>query len=91
MKRKDENLEKNISRLVRLASDSNEPSEAFSKSLIGDALSELAKSGKGREQKGRHKFTKAKWPKILAYAASIIVVCGVVIALTMPPLRKFVD
>ena len=91
MKPKDENLEKNISRLVRLASDSNEPSEAFSKSLINDALSELAKSGEGRQREGRHKLTKAKWPKILAYAASIIVVCGVVIALTMPPLRKTGD
>jgi len=88
MKRKDENLEKNISRLVKLTGDSNEPSEAFSESLVDEALSELAKSGEGRQREGRHKFTKIRWPRILAYAASIIVVCGVVIALTMPP-QKF--
>jgi len=85
MKRKDKNLEKNISRLVKLTGDSNEPSEAFSKSLINDALSELAKSGKGRQRERRHKFTKIRWPRILAYAASILIVCGIVIALTMPP------
>jgi len=91
MKRKDENLEKNISRLVKLTGDSNEPSEAFSESLVDEALSELTKSSKDRQREGRHKLTKTKWPKILAYAASIIVVCGVVIALTMPPLRKTGD
>ena len=88
MKRKDKNLEKNISRLVKLTGDSNEPSEAFSKSLTNEALSKLAKSNKARQQDGKHKLTKTKWPRILAYAASILIVCSIVIALTMPRLQK---
>ena len=91
MKRENNNLGKNISRLVKLAGDPNEPSQTFSESLIDNALSELDKSGKGPEREGRYKFTKAKWPKILAYAASIIIICGVVIALTMPTLQKTGD
>ncbi|HEW79033.1 MAG TPA: DUF4139 domain-containing protein [Phycisphaerales bacterium] len=41
MKPKENNLEKNISRLVKLAGDSSKPGKAFSDSLTNDALSEL--------------------------------------------------
>jgi len=89
MKSKENNLEKNILRLVKLAGDSNEPSEAFADSVVKNALDEL--KGVGRKREGNDKFVKVKWPKIFAYAASIIIVSGVVIALTVPPpafLRK---
>jgi len=84
MKSKDNNLEKNISRLVRLTGDSDKPSKAFTDSLVDEALNKLGGAGRKREEKD--KTMKVK--KILAYAASIIVVCGVVIALTMPKLAR---
>ena len=87
MKSKENNLEKNISRLVKLAGDSNTPSEAFADSVVKDALDELKGSKAGRKREGNGKFTKVKWLKIFAYAASIIIVSGVVIALTIPRLK----
>ncbi|MHC4888151.1 MAG: vWA domain-containing protein, partial [Planctomycetota bacterium] len=87
MKSKENNLEKNISRLVKLTSDSNEPSEAFADSVVKNALDELKGTKAGRKREGNDKFIKAGWPKIFAYAASIIIVCGVVVALTVPGLK----
>ena len=88
MKRKGNNLEKNISRLVKLAGDSNKPSEAFTDSLAENALGELKQTAAGRKREEKDKFMKTKWPKIFAYAASIIIVCGVAIALTVPKLAR---
>ena len=87
MKSKENNLEKNISRLVKLAGDSNEPSKAFGDSVMKNALDEIKGTKTGRKREGNGKFTKVGWPKIFAYAASIIIVSGVVIALTMPKLK----
>ena len=41
MKSENNNLEKNISRLVKLAGDSNQPNKAFTDSLINRAIDEL--------------------------------------------------
>jgi Ca-activated chloride channel family protein len=87
MKSKENNLEKNIARLVKLTGDSNKPSEAFADSVVKDALDELKGAKAGRKREGNGKFTKVKWPKIFAYAASIIIVSGVVVALTVPRLK----
>ncbi len=87
MKSKENNLEKNISRLVKLAGDSNEPSGAFADSVMKDALDELKGTKAGPKREGNGRFTKVGWPKIFAYAASIIIVSGVVIALTVPGLK----
>ncbi|HUT29982.1 MAG TPA: von Willebrand factor type A domain-containing protein [Sedimentisphaerales bacterium] len=88
MKRKDNKLEQNISRLVKLTGDRDRPSKEFTDALTNDALADLAKSGKGRM--GHRKVTpvKIKWLRILAYAAVIMVLCGVVISLTVPSLNK---
>jgi Ca-activated chloride channel family protein len=80
MKPEENNLEKNISRLVKLADDSNQPNKAFTDSLINQAIAELSqKAGKtSRERKSTIMTAK----RIFAYAAAIIVVCGILIAIT---------
>ncbi|NIA17251.1 MAG: DUF3520 domain-containing protein [Planctomycetes bacterium] len=86
MKPKENNLEKNISRLVKLAGNSNKPGKVFTDSLIDSAVNEL--SGTAQTREGKDTTMKVNWKKILAYAASIIIVCGVVVALTMPHLNR---
>jgi len=88
MKPEENNLEKNISRLVKLTGDSSNPSKAFADSLIDNALGELKKSATDQKREERNKPMKTKWVKIFAYAASILIVCSVVIALTIPSLNR---
>lgn len=83
MKDKDRNLEKNISRLVNQVGDSDTPNKAFTNSLIDEALGEL-KQPVGRQRDRRSTIMKVK--KIFAYAASILIVCGILLALMMPKL-----
>jgi Ca-activated chloride channel family protein len=85
---KSKNLKKNISRLVKVTGDSNQPSEAFSNCLIDSALDELARSGKGQKRERKDESMKVKWSRILAYAAVIIIGCGVTLSLVMPSLNK---
>jgi len=75
MKSKENNLEKNISRLVKLASDSNEPGKAFADSVVKNALDEL--KGTKAEREGNDKFVKVKWKRTLSWAAVVLVVCGI--------------
>ncbi|MDH4238681.1 MAG: von Willebrand factor type A domain-containing protein, partial [Phycisphaerae bacterium] len=63
-------------------------SGAFLDSVMEDALDELKTLGAGAKRERREKSTKSKWPRIFAYAASIIIVCGVVIGLTIPKLQR---
>jgi Leucine-rich repeat (LRR) protein/HEAT repeat protein len=86
MKRKHNNLEQNISRLVKLTGDPDNPSKEFTESLTKNALSELAMPGKGRTRDRDDKSVKIKWSRILAYAAVIIIVCGAMIFLRLPNL-----
>jgi Ca-activated chloride channel family protein len=86
MKSENDNLEKNISRLVKLAGDSNQPNKAFTDSLINQAIDELTqKAGKTTRER---KSTIMTAKKIFAYAASILIVCGVLIAVILPSLEK---
>ncbi len=82
MKKKDNNLEKNISRLVKLTADSDKPSEAFTESLIDEALQELEHGGQGRTREGRTIDMKVTF-KTLGWAAVILVACGVVFSIVM--------
>lgn len=75
MKPKENNLEKNISRLVKLAGDADKPSEAFADSVVKNALDEL--KGAGRTREGGDKFIGIKWKRTLPWAAVILVVCGI--------------
>ncbi|MBN1392683.1 MAG: von Willebrand factor type A domain-containing protein [Sedimentisphaerales bacterium] len=85
MKNKDNNLEKNISRLVKQVGDSDTPSKAFTNFLIDDALGEL-KQPVSRQRDRRS--TVMKVTKIFAYAAAILIVSGILLALIMPLSRS---
>lgn len=87
MKKKDNNLEKNISRLVKLTADSDKPSEAFTESLIDEALQELEGCGQGRTREGRTIDMKVTF-KTLGWAAVILVACGVVFSIVVSSLQK---
>ncbi|MCJ7728420.1 MAG: von Willebrand factor type A domain-containing protein, partial [Sedimentisphaerales bacterium] len=86
MKSENNNLEKNISRLVKLAGDSNQPNKAFTDSLINRTIDELTQKAGPATRERKSMIMTAK--KIFAYAASILVVCGVLIALMTPKLQK---
>ncbi len=49
MTSKENNLEKNISRLVKLTGDTDKPSRTFSDSLVEKALGELKQAGTSRK------------------------------------------
>ncbi len=87
MNDENENLEKNISRLVKLAGDSNQPNKAFTDSLINKAIDELSQPATARERKSKT-MTANKRLKIFAYAASFLLVCGVLAAVMMPSFYK---
>ncbi|MHC4131873.1 MAG: DUF4139 domain-containing protein [Planctomycetota bacterium] len=72
MKDKENNLEKNISRLVKLGRDPDKPSEKYSKELIDSAIQELKKPTK---VKGRG-FRIPVW---LGAAAAAIIIVGAIL------------
>ena len=82
MKPENNNLENNISRLVKLAGDSTQPNKAFTDSLIIKAIDELSQPDATRERKSKF-MTSKNALKIFAYAASILLVCGVLVAVVM--------
>ncbi|MGD9109621.1 MAG: von Willebrand factor type A domain-containing protein, partial [Phycisphaerales bacterium] len=86
MKRKDEQFEKNISRLVKLAGDSDKPSEAFQKSLTDETLKELKQHGTGQQRGRRDTIMTAK--RILTLAASVVIVAGVLAVILTPHLAR---
>ncbi|MHC4739803.1 MAG: vWA domain-containing protein, partial [Planctomycetota bacterium] len=76
MNSKENNLEKNISRLVKLTGDTDKPSKAFSDSLTEQALGELKGSGTGRKREEKGAKMTLKWKTALAWAATIMIVCA---------------
>lgn len=79
MKSENNNLEKNISRLVKLADDTNQPNKAFTDSLINGALDELTQKAGTPARERKSTITTAK--EIFAYAAAILIACGVLASL----------
>jgi len=72
----DTQADKNISRLVKLASDPGKPGRAFTELLIDSALNELGRSEAGGEQKQRDITVKISWwEKAMGLAAMIALVC----------------
>jgi 3-oxoacyl-(acyl-carrier-protein) synthase len=69
MNREDEN----ISRLVKLADDSNKPGKAFADSLINDALGELNRLKTAKRQE----ITNVSWrEKTMGWAAMFAAACA---------------
>jgi len=86
MKSKENNLKKNISRLVKLAGDSNQPNKAFTDSMMKDALDELKAAGRKHDRSD--KSIKINWIRALSWAAAILIVCGVGLSILVPKLNK---
>ena len=81
MKSKQNNLEQNISRLLKVAADSSQPSKAFADSVIDNAFRELKQSGTGQERDKKGKpvvsLSNPFWIRFLSYAAVILMVSGI--------------
>jgi len=76
MNSKENNLEKNISRLVKLTGDTDKPSKAFTDSLTEQALDELKGSGTSRKREEKGVKMKLNLKKTLAWAATFMIVCA---------------
>jgi hypothetical protein len=75
---------KNISRLVKLAGDSNQPQSVYRQPINKAPMSYRSPR---RERKNKI-MTAKKIFKIFAYAATILLVCGVLAAVMMPSFYK---
>ena len=85
MNQKDNNLlnqnsmnqqDKNISRLMKLADDSNKPSRAFTESLIENALGKLEHLKAKTNRNEKNITIKVNWwEKVMGLAALFAVVC----------------
>jgi len=94
MKRKDDNsfynnsiiqLDKNLSRLVKLTYDPNKPTEAFTQSLIANALDELNRSVAANIWTRENILVKVNWlDKAIGWAAMSAAACvaGLVFVVT---------
>jgi hypothetical protein len=69
-------LKKNMSRLVKLAWDSDKPSDAFTNSLIDVALHKLNEPEMKVTQRGP--FLSGNIDKMMSVAAMIAILCGAV-------------
>lgn len=82
-------LDKNLSRLVKLADDSNIPSKAFSRSLIDNALGELERLECQTKREQRHKIIQLNWPKkVMGWAAMFAAACGAGLVIILSTLLK---
>lgn len=72
-------LQKNISRLVKLAGDTSAPGQGFTDSLIDEALKELSRGG----ALPRGGFLQDRIDKMMAAAAAIAVICGAAIQILL--------
>src|SRR3989304_687595 len=82
-------LDTNISRLVKLADDSNKPSSAFIKSLIDSALYELKQSETQRKPQEKSIILKVSWwKKTMGWAAMFAAACGTGLAVILSTMLK---
>jgi len=87
MKRKDELFEQNVMRLVKQTGRSDQPSNAFVDTVMNQTLDQL----QNHAGRGRHKgTTRPAWVRLLACAAAIVLLTGLVAALTLPRVDKCV-
>ncbi len=78
-------LEKNISRLVKLADDSNKPGRAFTRSLINSALDELKRPE--IKEKGITSEVSC-WKRAMGWAAMFAAACGAGLAFVLSVLLE---
>jgi hypothetical protein len=73
MKKKENHLEKNISRLVKLTAESGRPSEAFMEDLISEATKELTR----QQRTGAGRLGMSRTVRWAGVAAAAVVIVGV--------------
>jgi Ca-activated chloride channel homolog len=88
MKPQNDNLEPNISRLLKLTSEQDRPSRAFTDSLIQDALQELSASDADQLREGGHKIMRRKRVRFLSCAAAVIIGCALLGGIVLPSLSR---
>ena len=70
-------LNNNISRLVKLAKDTNKPGKVFTDSLTDDAVSELKRLAAKRNHRTKGIIPAIRWlEKTVGWAAMIVAACG---------------
>jgi hypothetical protein len=82
-------LDKNISRLVRLSGDTSEPRRAFVQSLVSNALGELKRSVAATERTRESILTRVSLlDRVMGIAAMTTVVCGAGLSILLSVLVK---
>ncbi len=99
MKQKNDNLlcrdslaqpDRNISRLVKLADDSNKPGRAFTESLINNALGKLEQLKTAIKHEEKNITMEVSWrEKAMGLAAMIAVVCLAGFSILVSNLNSF--
>lgn len=88
MKPEQNTLEQNISRLVKLTGDSNQPGRAFTKELVGSALDEL-KQVSEKKKRQENITVKSNWlEKAIGWAAMFAAACSAGLAFVVAALLK---
>lgn len=82
-------LDKNMSRLLKLTGDTGKPRRAFVDSLITNTLGELNRSVAANRRARESILMKVSWPdKVMGIAAMITVVCGAGLSILLSVLVK---
>ncbi len=82
-------LDKNLSRLVKLADDTNRPGEAFTESLIDAVINELKKVDAQTKPEQKYIVVQASWlKKAVGWAAMFAAACGTGLAVILSILLK---
>jgi len=99
MKQRNDNLlcrdslaqpDRNISRLVKLADDSNKPGRAFTESLINNALGKLEQLKTATKHEEKNITMEVSWwEKAMGLAAMIAVVCLAGFSILVSNLNSF--
>ena len=81
-------MDQNVSRLLKLAGDSNRPGRAFAESLIDRALGELKRSAVNKKNR-QHAVARPNWlEKAIGWAAMVAVACGAGLTIVVSALLK---
>jgi len=82
-------LDKNLSRLVKLTCDPNKPTEAFTQSLISNVLGELKRSMAANKRTRENILVKVSWlDKAVGWAAMSAAACAACLAFVVAALLK---
>ncbi len=87
-KRKDDNFEKNISRLVKQAGDDKPISENLKNRIIDEALAELDRPAGNARQERKTNMKMASFIKTLSAIAAVLIIGGIAFTIMTPKLSR---